>query len=83
MSRTFTEEEISELKESDSQRAAHREAGSCPSSTFFVRITDQRTGISASEIARVIGICSEKPTLENAILKDLHQISEKHARGSA
>lgn len=76
MSRTFTEEEISELKEAGFAASGTSRSRILSVLDLLVRFTDERTGISASEIARVIGICSRKPTSENAILKDLHQISE-------
>lgn len=81
MSRTFTEEEISELKESGFAASGTSRSRILSVLDLLVRFTDERTGISASEIARVIGICSEKPTSENAILKDLHQISESMPMG--
>lgn len=81
MSRTFTEEEISELKESRFAASGTSRSRILSVLDLLVRFTDERTGISASEIARVIGICSEKPTSENAILKDLHQISESMPMG--
>ena len=76
MSRTFTKEEISELKEAGFAASGTSRSRILSVLDLLVRFTDERTGISASEIARVIGICSGKPTSENAILKDLHQISE-------
>lgn len=76
MSRTFTEEEISELKEARFAASGTSRSRILSVLDLLVRFTDKRTGISASEIARAIGICSRKPTSENAILKDLHQISE-------
>lgn len=81
MSRTFTEEEISELKESGFAASGTSRSRILSVLDLLVRFTDERTGISASEIARVIGICSGKPTSENAILKDLHQISESLPMG--
>lgn len=81
MSRTFTEEEIFELKESGFAASGTSRSRILSVLDLLVRFTDERTGISASEIARVIGICSEKPTSENAILKDLHQISESMPMG--
>lgn len=76
MSRTFTEEEISELKEAGFAASGTSRIRILSVLDLLVRFTDERTGVSASEIARVIGICSGKPTSENAILRDLHQISE-------
>ena len=81
MSRTFTEEEISELKEAGFAASGTSRSRILSVLDLLVRFTDERTGISASEIARVIGICSERPTSENAILKDLHQISESMPMG--
>lgn len=81
MSRTFTEEEISELKESGFAASGTSRSRILSVLDLLVRFTDERTGVSASEIARVIGICSGKPTSENAILKDLHQISESMPMG--
>lgn len=81
MSRTFTEEEISELKEAGFAASGTSRSRVLSVLDLLVRFTDERTGISASEIARVIGICSRKPTSENAILKDLHQISESMPMG--
>lgn len=81
MSRTFTEEEISELKEAGFAASGTSRSRILSVLDLIVRFTDERTGISASEIARVIGICSERPTSENAILKDLHQISESMPMG--
>lgn len=81
MSRTFTEEEISELKEAGFPASGTSRSRILSVLDLLVRFTDERTGISASEIARVIGICSERPTSENAILKDLHQISESMPMG--
>lgn len=81
MSRTFTEEEISELKEAGFAANGTSRSRTLSVLDLLVRFTDERTGISASEIARVIGICSERPTSENAILKDLHQISESMPMG--
>lgn len=81
MSRTFTEEEISELKEAGFAASGTSRSRILSVLDLLVRFTDERTGISASEIARVISICSERPTSENAILKDLHQISESMPMG--
>lgn len=81
MSRTFTKEEISELKEAGFAASGTSRSRILSVLDLLVRFTDERTGISASEIARVIGICSERPTSENAILKDLHQISESMPMG--
>lgn len=81
MSRTFTEEEIAELKKAGFAASGTSRSRILSVLDLLVRFTDERTGISASEIARVIGICSEKPTSENAILKDLHQISESMPMG--
>ena len=81
MSRTFTEEEISELKKAGFAASGTSRSRILSVLDLLVRFTDERMGISASEIARVIGICSEKPTSENAILKDLHQISESMPMG--
>ena len=81
MSRTFTEEEISKLKEAGFAASGTSRSRILSVLDLLVRFTDERTGISASEIARVIGICSERPTSENAILKDLHQISESMPMG--
>ena len=81
MSRTFTEEEISELKEAGFAASGTSRSRILSVLDLLVRFTDERTGISASEIARVIGICSERPTSETAILKDLHQISESMPMG--
>lgn len=81
MSRTFSEEEISELKETGFAMRGTSRSRILSVLDLLVRFTDERTGISASEIARIIGICSEKPTSENAILKDLHQISESMPMG--
>lgn len=81
MSKTFTEEEISELKESGFAASGTSRSRILSVLDLLVRFTDERMGVSASEIARVIGICSGKPTSENAILKDLHQISESMPMG--
>ncbi|MDY5359441.1 MAG: WYL domain-containing protein [Collinsella sp.] len=81
MSRTFSEEEISKLKESGFAVSGTSRSRILSVLDLLVRFTDEKTGISASEIARIIGICSEKPTSENAILKDLHQISESMPMG--
>lgn len=81
MSKTFTEEEISELKESGFAASGTSRSRILSVLDLLVRFTDEKMGVSASEIARVIGICSGKPTSENAILKDLHQISESMPMG--
>ena len=81
MSRAFTEEEISKLKEAGFAASGTSRSRILSVLDLLVRFTDERMGISASEIARVIGICSGKPTSENAILKDLHQISESMPMG--
>lgn len=81
MSRAFTEGEISELKESGFAASGTSRSRMLSVLDLLVRFTDERTGISASEIARVIGICSGKPTSENAVLKDLHQINESMPMG--
>mgnify|MGYP000479538544 CR=1 FL=1 len=60
MSRTFTEEEISELKEAGFAASGTSRSRILSVLDLLVRFTDERTGISASEIARVIGICSER-----------------------
>ena len=50
MSRTFTEEEISELKESGFAASGTSRSRILSVLDLLVRFTDERTGISASEI---------------------------------
>jgi len=81
LSRTFAENEIAELK-----RLGFAAAGSSRSRILSVLdillgFTNENEGISASEIARVICVCSGKATSENAVLKDLHQIRESRPMG--
>ena len=81
MSRTITDEEIGELRRSGFSADGSARGRILSVLGILLRFTDEEEGVSASEIARVVGACSGRPTSENAVLKDLHQIQRSRPVG--